>query len=191
MGAATRPGCLEQHSGSCPTLASSVKAPLAPQSPMHVGCAMEKLAGTWEVGLTQSCVPAPLSPPWRQPERQNWSCQAKLGFFRGIISLSLTAISASKWRNSCPIIAENPKRRLLDHAISNTYERDDDDLLPSVKWVFFWWYIWKACLILLPLCAPCTISAPVLYTDVALWLHWYSLPVNLCVKHSKCSPGPC
>lgn len=96
-GAATGPDCLEQHSGSCQMLASSAKAPPAPPEPhAHGICCGKAGRSTGEMGLIQSCVPAPLSPPWCQPERQNWSCQAELGFFRDMISLRLTEISASK-----------------------------------------------------------------------------------------------
>lgn len=108
VGAATGPGCLEQHSGACQTLASSAKAPLAPPEPHTHGIYHGKAgSSTGEMGLIQSCVPAPLSPSWCQPKRQNWSCQAELAFFRDMISLSLTAISASKRHNSCLIIEEN------------------------------------------------------------------------------------
>lgn len=176
VGAATGPDCPEQRTGSCQTLASSTKAPLAPPEPhAHGICHGKAGRNTGEMGLTLTRVPAPLSPPWCQPERQNWSCQAELGFFRDTVSLNLTVIIASKWHNSCPIVAENPNQQLQDHAVSNTYERDDDALLPSVKWVFFWWYIWKTCLNLLSFCAPCTISFPILHTDITLWLHWNSL----------------
>lgn len=115
------------------------------------------------------------------------------GFLQRDDYLSLTAISASKWCNSCPIIAENPKQQLQDQTISNTYERDDESLLPSVKLVFFWWFIWKTCLILLPHCAPCTSAFPC-YTQIS---HYDCTEIacleaaNLCVKHSKYSSGPC
>lgn len=135
------------------------------------------------MGLAQRCVPAPLSPPCHQPEWQNWSCTAELGFFRNRISLSPAVISASRWHNSWPIIAENRNQQLQEHAISNTYERDSCPFLPSVKWVFLRWYIRKACLILLPLCAPCTIIIPTLYTNITLRLHRnsFSVKCSICV----------
>lgn len=102
----------------------------------------------------------------------------ELGFFRNEISLSLAEISASKWQNGWSGIAENPNRQLQEHTVSNTYESDGGAFLPSVKWLFLWWYIWKACLILLPLCVPCTITIPTLRTNMTLWLHWNSFSVK-------------